>query len=134
MSRVTYLAAGFALLSLATPSRAFFPCLHPCWHHHHGSSSGVAPGFAAPSFVAPSFAAPTFVAPSFIAPSYVAPSFIAPSYVAPSFIAPSYVAPNFAQSTGFTPYSITAGGKSYEYRADPNQVRLYNFKGANYRL
>ena len=29
---------------------------------------------------------------------------------------------------------LGAEGKSYEYRADRNQVRLYNFKGANYRL
>ena len=29
---------------------------------------------------------------------------------------------------------LSAEGKSYEYRADRNQVRLYNFKGANYRL
>ncbi len=29
---------------------------------------------------------------------------------------------------------LSAKGKSYEYRADRNQVRLYNFKGANYRL
>lgn len=29
---------------------------------------------------------------------------------------------------------LSAQGKSYEYRADRNQVRLYNFKGANYRL
>jgi len=25
-------------------------------------------------------------------------------------------------------------GKNYEYRADKNQVRLYSFKGKNYRL
>ena len=29
---------------------------------------------------------------------------------------------------------LGAGGKSYEYRADRNQVRLYKFKGANYRI
>ena len=29
---------------------------------------------------------------------------------------------------------LGAEGKSYEYRADRNQVRLYNFKGANHRL
>jgi hypothetical protein len=29
---------------------------------------------------------------------------------------------------------LGAGGKKYEYRADRNQVRLYNFKGANYRV
>ena len=27
-----------------------------------------------------------------------------------------------------------ASGKSYEYRADRNQVRLYDFKGANYKI
>jgi hypothetical protein len=27
-----------------------------------------------------------------------------------------------------------AAGKSYEYRADRNQVRLYDFKGANYKI
>ncbi len=29
---------------------------------------------------------------------------------------------------------LGAGGRSYEYRADRNQVRLYNFKGKNYRV
>lgn len=29
---------------------------------------------------------------------------------------------------------LRAAGKSYEYRADRNQVRLYDFKGANYKL
>ena len=29
---------------------------------------------------------------------------------------------------------LKAGGKSYEYRADRNQLRLYDFKGANYLL
>ena len=29
---------------------------------------------------------------------------------------------------------LSAGGHSYEYRADRNQVRLYNYKGANYRI
>jgi len=29
---------------------------------------------------------------------------------------------------------LDAGGKSYEYRADRNQLRLYKFKGANYRI
>ena len=29
---------------------------------------------------------------------------------------------------------LEAAGKSYEYRADRNQVRLYNFKGSNYKL
>ena len=36
-------------------------------------------------------------------------------------------------STGWR-IRLSAGGKSYEYRADPNQLRLYNFKGKNYRL
>jgi hypothetical protein len=27
---------------------------------------------------------------------------------------------------------LSAGGKSYEYRANRNQLRLYKFKGANY--
>ena len=30
--------------------------------------------------------------------------------------------------------SLKAAGKSYEYRADRNQVRLYNFKGQNYKI
>ena len=29
---------------------------------------------------------------------------------------------------------LEAGGKTYEYRADKNQVRLYKFKGKNYRI
>ena len=29
---------------------------------------------------------------------------------------------------------LNAAGKSYEYRADRNQVRLYNFKGSNYKI
>lgn len=29
---------------------------------------------------------------------------------------------------------LKAGGDSYEYRADRNQVRLYNHKGKNYRV
>jgi hypothetical protein len=29
---------------------------------------------------------------------------------------------------------LGANGKHYEYRADKNQVRLYSFKGKNYRL
>ena len=29
---------------------------------------------------------------------------------------------------------LEAGGKNYEYRADKNQVRLYGFKGKNYRV
>ncbi|HYH84210.1 MAG TPA: hypothetical protein VEX60_01940 [Pyrinomonadaceae bacterium] len=29
---------------------------------------------------------------------------------------------------------LGASGKSYEYRADRNQVRLYNFKGTNYKI
>ena len=29
---------------------------------------------------------------------------------------------------------LGAGGRSYEYRADRNQVRLYNFGGKNYRV
>jgi hypothetical protein len=29
---------------------------------------------------------------------------------------------------------LNAAGKSYEYRADRNQVRLYNFKGSNYKV
>ncbi|HVF56534.1 MAG TPA: hypothetical protein VM934_10315 [Pyrinomonadaceae bacterium] len=30
--------------------------------------------------------------------------------------------------------TFSAAGKKYEYRANRNQVRLYKFKGANYRL
>jgi hypothetical protein len=29
---------------------------------------------------------------------------------------------------------LNAAGKSYEYRADRKQVRLYNFKGSNYKI
>ena len=29
---------------------------------------------------------------------------------------------------------LSADGKGYEYRADKNQVRLYGYKGKNYRL
>jgi hypothetical protein len=29
---------------------------------------------------------------------------------------------------------LEAQGKTYEYRADKNQVRAYNFKGKNYRI
>jgi hypothetical protein len=29
---------------------------------------------------------------------------------------------------------LGAGGQNYEYRADKNQVRLYRFKGKNYRV
>ena len=29
---------------------------------------------------------------------------------------------------------LEAQGKTYEYRADKNQVRLYKFKGKNYRV
>jgi hypothetical protein len=29
---------------------------------------------------------------------------------------------------------LSAAGKSYEYRADRNQLRLYNFKGANHKI
>jgi hypothetical protein len=29
---------------------------------------------------------------------------------------------------------LGADGKNYEYRADKNQVRLYKFKGKNYRV
>ena len=29
---------------------------------------------------------------------------------------------------------LGAGGKTYEYRASRDQLRLYNFKGANYRV
>jgi hypothetical protein len=29
---------------------------------------------------------------------------------------------------------LAAGGRSYEYRADRNQLRLYDFKGANYKI
>jgi len=30
--------------------------------------------------------------------------------------------------------TFRAAGKSYEYRADRNQVRLYNFDGKNYKI
>jgi hypothetical protein len=36
-------------------------------------------------------------------------------------------------STGWR-IRLGAGGKTYEYRADRNQLRLYNFKGANHRV
>ncbi len=29
---------------------------------------------------------------------------------------------------------LRAGGKTYEYRADRNQLRLYNFNGANHKI
>lgn len=29
---------------------------------------------------------------------------------------------------------LTAEGKSFEYRANPNQLRLYDHKGDNYRI
>jgi hypothetical protein len=29
---------------------------------------------------------------------------------------------------------LRAAGKSYEYRADRNQIRLYNFDGANHKV
>ena len=29
---------------------------------------------------------------------------------------------------------LEAQGKTYEYRADKNQVRLHNFKGKNYKI
>ena len=29
---------------------------------------------------------------------------------------------------------LGAGGKTYEYRADKNQVRLYKYRGKNYRI
>jgi hypothetical protein len=29
---------------------------------------------------------------------------------------------------------LSAGGKGYEYRADRNQVRLYNYNGSNFRI
>lgn len=29
---------------------------------------------------------------------------------------------------------LSVGGRGYEYRANKHGVRLYNFKGANYRL
>ena len=29
---------------------------------------------------------------------------------------------------------LSTGGQSYEYRADKNQVRLYKYKGKNYRV
>ena len=30
--------------------------------------------------------------------------------------------------------SLNAAGKSYEYRADRNQLRLYDFKGSNHKI
>ena len=29
---------------------------------------------------------------------------------------------------------LRAAGKSYEYRANPNQLRLFKFKGRNYKI
>jgi hypothetical protein len=29
---------------------------------------------------------------------------------------------------------LAAGGRTYEYRADRNQLRLYDFKGTNYKI
>ena len=29
---------------------------------------------------------------------------------------------------------LAAGGRTYEYRADRNQLRLHDFKGANYKI
>lgn len=29
---------------------------------------------------------------------------------------------------------LTAYGKSFEYRANPNQIRLFNYKGTNYKI
>ncbi len=29
---------------------------------------------------------------------------------------------------------LSAGGQSYEYRADKNQLRLYKYKGKNHRI
>ena len=29
---------------------------------------------------------------------------------------------------------LSAGGRNYEYRADQKQLRLYNYKGQNYRV
>ena len=29
---------------------------------------------------------------------------------------------------------LGAGGKTFEYRADKNQVRLYKYQGKNYRI
>jgi hypothetical protein len=29
---------------------------------------------------------------------------------------------------------LSAGGRDYEYRADKNQLRLYQYEGKNYRL
>jgi hypothetical protein len=29
---------------------------------------------------------------------------------------------------------LTADGKSFEYRANPNQLRLFNHKGTNYKI
>jgi len=36
-------------------------------------------------------------------------------------------------STGWR-IRLAAGGRSYEYRADRNQLRLYDFKGKNYKV
>ena len=37
-------------------------------------------------------------------------------------------------STGWRIRLSAGSGKSYEYSADCNQLRLYNFKGKNYRI
>jgi hypothetical protein len=29
---------------------------------------------------------------------------------------------------------LQAGGRDFEYRGDPHQVRLYNYEGGNYRI
>jgi hypothetical protein len=29
---------------------------------------------------------------------------------------------------------LNAGGQSYEYRANENQIRLFNYEGANYKI
>ena len=29
---------------------------------------------------------------------------------------------------------LSSGGRDYEYRADKNQLRLYKYKGKNYRV
>lgn len=36
-------------------------------------------------------------------------------------------------STGWR-IKLNAAGESYEYRADRNQIRLYNFNGANHKV
>ena len=37
-------------------------------------------------------------------------------------------------STGWRIRLSAGSGQPYEYRADRNQLRLYNFKGRNYRI